>query len=63
MSWIKKHGAALVALAGALGAATAALDPGLSAEVTAFAGAWGPAVGIVGAVVHAYVTAATGEGK
>lgn len=55
--WIKNHGAALVALAGALGVATGALGLGTPTVETALQDI-GVVVGVVSAVVHAYVQGA-----
>ena len=63
MSWIKKHGAAVIALAGALGAFIGATEPSFAAESAQIVGGVGAAVGLVGAVVHAYVQGATGDGE
>ena len=54
MDWITKHTAALVALAGALGAAAGAFGLGSPAIETALQDV-GVVVGIVGAVIHSYM--------
>ena len=61
-TWFKTHSAALVALAGALGVAGGSLGlgtPGVEAALQEV----GAVVGIVGAVVHAYVQGAKGSSK
>ena len=63
MNWIKQHGPAVIALAGAVGAFVGAADPAFVADSAPVVGGIGAAVGLVGAVVHAYVQGATGSGN
>ena len=61
MNWIKSHGAAFVALAGAVGAFVGVVEPNFAAESADVIGGVGVVAGIVGAVVHAYVQGAGGK--
>ena len=61
MAWIKNHGAALAALAGALGTAAVALQIPGEVEVEHVAAAVGAVATVVAMVAHAYVQGATGN--
>lgn len=54
-AWIKAHGAAVVALAGAAGAFIANVDPSVGELVNGYAAEVSTFAAFVGAVAHAYV--------
>ena len=56
--WIKNHGAAVIAFAGALGAFLHATVPAVAAATAPEAGAVAAAIGLAAAVLHAYVQGA-----
>lgn len=58
LDWLKKHGAALAAAAGALGALIANIDPAVAGPTGNVAAGIYTAIGILGAVVHAYAQSA-----
>ena len=63
-SWIKKHGPAVVALGGALGAFVSALGLGdTEIWISGHVQAVGTLTAFIGAVAHAYVQGATGSGS
>ena len=63
MTWFKKHGPALAALAGAIGTAAAALQIPGTVDAVHVATAIGGVLTVAAMILHAYVQGATGSGS